>query len=149
MRHHLRRQDVLGGLLLVSVGILALALGAPLEAGTARRMGPGFFPRILAGLLIGLGGYIGVQGFRSATGEVAGRIAWRPLLLVTAAAVAFQLLIDRAGLVAATAAVVVLGAVAGRDARPVEVGLLASILAVGTALLFVYVLQLPLPLWGR
>jgi hypothetical protein len=84
-----------------------------------------------------------------ADAEIATRIVWRPLMLITAAVLAFQLLIDRAGLIAATVAVVVVGAIAGRDARIAEVGALAAIMAVCTAVLFVHVLNLPLPLWGR
>lgn len=145
----LRRQNVLGGLLLVAFGVFGLVLGASLDMGTARRMGPGFFPRVLSWLLIALGGLIGVQGVMASGGETASRVAWRPLMLVTTAVVTFQLLIDWAGLVAATAAVVVLGAIAGRDARPVEVGALAAIMAICVALVFVHVLNLPLPLWGR
>jgi uncharacterized membrane protein len=149
MLHILRRQDVLGGLLLVVFGILGLALGTSLDMGTARRMGPGFFPRILSWLLIAIGGVIGAQGVMASGGETASRVTWRPLLLITIAVVAFQLLIDRLGLLAATASVVALGAFAGRDARPAEVAMLAVSLAVCVAVLFVYVLNLPLPLWGR
>jgi hypothetical protein len=149
MLHILRRQDVLGGLLLAVFGILGLAFGASLDMGTARRMGPGFFPKLLSWLLIAIGALIGAQGALAPGGEAASRVTWRPLVLITMAVLAFQLLIDRLGLIVATAAVVALGAVGGRDARPVEVGVLAVILAACTAVLFVYVLNLPLPLWGR
>lgn len=149
MRTVFRRQNVLGGLLLVAFGVLGLALGASLDMGTARRMGPGFFPRILSWMLIALGGGIAAHGAMVSDAPTATRVAWRPLVLITAAVVAFQLLIDRTGLIAATAAVVGLGAVAGRDARAAEVAALALIMAVCVALLFVYVLNLPLPLWGR
>src|SRR5512139_656105 len=124
-----QRQNVLGGVLLVAFGVLGLVLGASLDMGTARRMGPGFFPRVLSWLLIAIGGAIAAQGAVASHGETATRITWRPLVLITIAVMAFQFLIDRAGLIAATAAVVSLGAVAGRDARPTEVGILAVIMA--------------------
>jgi hypothetical protein len=149
MRNLFRRQNVLGGALLVAFGVLGLVLGASLDMGTPLRMGPGFFPRTLSWLLVALGGVIAAQGIVALDAETATRVVWRPLVLITTAVVAFQLLIDRAGLMAATAAVVVLGAVAGRDARPAEVGALAVIMAICTAVLFVHVLNLPLPLWGR
>jgi hypothetical protein len=76
-------------------------------------------------------------------------VAWRPLLLISAAIGAFWLAIDRVGLVAATILVILLGGLAGRDARPLEIGALAVFMAAATALLFVYALNLPLPLWGR
>jgi hypothetical protein len=149
MVHIFRRQNVLGGLLLVAFGILGLLLGTSLDLGTAHRMGPGFFPRVLSWLLIAIGGTLAAQGAMASGGETVTRITWRPLVLVTIAVLAFQLLIDRVGLIAATAAVVGVGAVAGRDARPIEVATLAVIMAACTAVLFVYVLNLPLPLWGR
>lgn len=149
MAHFLQRQNVLGGLLLVAFGVLGLVLGASLDLGSARRMGPGFFPRVLSWLLIAIGGVIAAQGVVASDSETATRITWRPLVLITIAVMAFQFLIDRAGLIAATAAVVGLGAVAGRDARATEVAALAVIMAVCVAVLFVYVLNLPLPLWGR
>ena len=142
------RQDVLGGLLLVAFGAAGLALGASLDMGTARRMGPGYFPTILSWSLIVLGGAIAVRGALK-NGIPATRVRWRSVVLVTLAAVIYGYLIDRVGLIAATIAVVVLGAYAGRDARPIEVAALAVILAASAVGLFVYGLGQPLPLWGR
>ena len=142
------RQDVLGGLLLVAFGAAGLALGASLEMGTARRMGPGYFPTILSCSLIVLGGAIAVRGALK-SGLPATRVRWRSVVLVTLAAAIFGYLIDRVGLIAATIAVVVLGAYAGRNARPIEVAALAAILAASAVGLFVYGLGQPLPLWGR
>lgn len=147
MLQRLGRQDVLGGLLLAAFGLLGLVLGADLDVGTARRMGPGYFPRILSWLLILLGAGIVLSARRD--GEAATRVAWRPLLLISGAIGAFWLAIDRVGLVAATILVILLGGLAGRDARPLEIGALAVFMAAATALLFVYALNLPLPLWGR
>lgn len=144
----LRRVDVLGGLLLVAFGVAGLIFGASLDMGTARRMGPGFFPTILSWLLIGLGFLIAAGGLVRA-GATATGVVWRPLILVTIAVSIFGGLIDRAGLLVATAAVVVLGSFAGRDARPLEVAGLAVAMAICAALLFVYALGQPLPLWGR
>ena len=149
MVHIFRRQNVLGGLLLIAFGIFGLLLGTSLDVGTAHRMGPGFFPRLLSWLLIAIGGTVAAQGAMAAGGETVTRVAWRPLVLVTVAVLAFQLLIDRVGLIAATTVVVGVGAAAGRDARPIEVATLAAIMAAGVAVLFVYALNLPLPLWGR
>jgi hypothetical protein len=148
MRDLLRRQDVLGGLLLIAFGLLGLLLGTDLDPGTARRMGPGFFPRILSWLLIALGVVVTAGGVRT-RGESVTPVLWRALVYIMAAVVAFWLAIDRAGLVAATIAVIGLGGLGGRNPRPLEIVLLAVSMSVATALLFVYALNLPLPLWGR
>jgi putative tricarboxylic transport membrane protein len=143
-----RRQDVLGGLLLAACGMLGLVLGRSLSIGTARRMGPGFFPSVLSWLLILLGiGIAGAGALRA--GTPASGVTWRPLILVTAAVIVFSVLIDRAGLLVATAAVVSVAAFAGRDARWPEVATLAVGMAVCAVALFIYALGLPVPLWGR
>ncbi len=143
-----RRQDVLGGLLLAAWGAAGLLFGRSLNIGTARRMGPGFFPAILSWLLILLG--LAIAGAGAARGGApASRVTWRPLILVTTAVLVFGLVIDRAGLMAATAAVISVAAFAGRDARWPEVLTLAGAMAICAAALFVYALGLPVPLWGR
>jgi hypothetical protein len=149
MSNILLRQNVLGGLLLVLFGVLGLALGASLDIGTVRRMGPGFFPRILSWLLVGIGAGIALAGARDASADRVSAGAWRPLAMVTIALLCFQLLIDRLGLVVATIAVVGIAALGGRDTRWPEVAALAGVLAAGAALLFVKALDLPIPLWGR
>ncbi|MFM8677995.1 MAG: tripartite tricarboxylate transporter TctB family protein [Alphaproteobacteria bacterium] len=149
MSHILLRQNVLGGLLLVLFGILGLALGSALEPGTLRRMGPGFFPRVLSWLLVGIGAGVAMSGARDPAAERVAPGEWRPLAMVTIALLCFQLFIDRLGLVAATVAVVGIAALGGRETRWPEVAALAALLAVGSALLFVVALDLPIPLWGR
>ena len=149
MARVLQRQNVLGGLLLVVFGVLALVLGASLDMGSARRMGPGFFPRILSWLLIVIGGATAAQGTVASDGETATAITWRPVIFITIAVSVFGALIDRVGLIIATAAVVALGSLAGRDRRLLEIAGLAVAMAICAALLFVYALGQPLPLWGR
>jgi putative tricarboxylic transport membrane protein len=77
-----RRLDVLGGVLLVAFGVAGLVFGGPLDMGTTRRMGPGFSPKTLSWLLIGLGSSIAAGGLMRA-GETATRITWRPVILIT------------------------------------------------------------------
>jgi len=140
--------DVLGGLLLVAFGVAGLVFGASLDMGTARRMGPGFFPTILSWLLIGLGVLVAAGGL-ARSGATATGIAWRPVILITISVAVFGALIDSVGLLVATAAVVVLASFAGRDARPLEIVGLAVAMAICAGLLFVYALGQPLPLWRR
>ena len=48
-------KDFFAGLLFIAFGIAAIAIGSNYPLGTAARMGPGYFPRILGILLIALG----------------------------------------------------------------------------------------------
>ena len=144
----LLQPDILGGAVLACFGVLGLVFGASLDVGTTRRMGPGYFPKLLSWLLVVLGGIVAAVGLKAKAATVSA-VVWRPVALITVAVVVFGVLMDRAGLLLATAAVIGLSAFAGRDARPVEVVALAAAMAVLAAVLFVYLLGLPLPLWVR
>ena len=51
-------KDFWAGLLFIGLGILAITVGSRYNLGTAARMGPGYFPRILGILLIVIGAII-------------------------------------------------------------------------------------------
>ena len=62
-------KDFWSGALFIAIGIATIVLGSRYTLGTAARMGPGYFPRILGILLIALGGILAVR----ATAHGAGR----------------------------------------------------------------------------
>ncbi len=49
------KRDFLAGLMFIAIGVAALVSGRDLRMGTAVRMGAGFFPFVLTGVLILLG----------------------------------------------------------------------------------------------
>ena len=133
--------DLLSGLLFAALGAGALYISWRYPAGTAARMGPGYFPHLVSSLLVLLGGILIVRAwFRP--GETIAALDLRPLMFVLLGTLAFGLLIERAGLIAASAVVVVASRLARPGFRAVEVLLLAAGLAGGAALLFVYALGL-------
>ena len=75
--------------------------------------------------------------------------AWgeRSLFLVLSATVAFGYLLRPLGLVIATAVLVFVSAYGGHEFRVKEVTILFAMLAVFSALVFVWGLTLPIPLW--
>ena len=68
-------------------------------------------------------------------------------MLVSLAVLAFAFLLEPAGLLVATLAIVLIGAFGGPEFRLLEVLILAAGLALGSVVLFVYGLKLPLPIW--
>lgn len=116
--------------------------------GRAIKMGPGYFPIVLAGIL----GLIGVATLvRSFVldGEPVGRFVFRGAATVAGAMVLFGLLLRGGGLVVALLALVFVAATASVHFRwPVAV-LLAVILAAFSVLVFVWGLGLPIPVLGR
>jgi hypothetical protein len=74
-------------------------------------------------------------------------VAWRPLLLISAAVALFAVLLPRAGLALTSLAVVICAGFASYDVRLKENALLAVALALFAVVLFVAVLGLPIPVW--
>src|SRR5262245_42203593 len=138
-------KDVLSGALFIATGLAGLYIGWDYTVGTAFRMGPGYFPRVLCGLLVVLGTVIAIKGLL-AGGEQPERLHFRPLIMVTMAVLAFAGLISTFGLLPAAAAVVLLGAIGGPEFRWLEGVLLAVVLSAGAIGLFKYGLNMTMPI---
>jgi hypothetical protein len=142
-------QDLGAGLVFVLIGAAGAYLGTDLAFGTAGRMGPGYFPMLLSGLIILVGVIIGVRGL-TIDGPPVEAVQVRPLLLITAAILLFGYLLETIGLALTTVALTLVAAYARRDARVPESLLLGVALALFAVLVFVYALSQPLPAWwGR
>ena len=139
-------QDFVSGLMFAGWGIAGLWIGRDYPIGSALRMGPGYVPRLLCWALIALGAIIAIKG-AMVVGEKIERWHWRPLIVVSIAVLAFAFLLEPGGLLAATLAIVVIGAFGGPEFRLVESLVLAAGLAVGAIVIFVYGLKLPMPIW--
>ena len=105
-------QDLLGGLLAVAFGLFAFVTASSYPMGSLLRMGPGFFPCTIAALIMLLGLALIGSGFRSRTNV---DIRLRSVLMIGLGIVIFALLLERAGLVPATLALVLVSS-AGRPA---------------------------------
>ena len=146
--HLLRRKDVLAGVMFIGVAVLGLWASRNYPIGTSTRMSTGYVPRLLCWILLGLGALVIAQGLRAAAAELEpGRFAWRPILLVPAALLAFAFTIGSGGVVAATVAVVAIGGLASRASRPLEVAVAAIGLVLLTLAIFVWGVGLPLQVW--
>lgn len=97
----IKDQDFLTGVMFALVGVGSLAtiyFWDRLSMGTPQRPGTGVLPAILSWCLIGTGGLLIIKAMINPGDEVR-NWAWRPLLAVTAAIVAFGMLSDDLGLV--------------------------------------------------
>lgn len=139
-------QDFVSGLMFAGWGIAGLWIARDYPMGSALRMGPGYMPRMLCWGLIALGAIIAIKGAMVA-GEKIERWHWRPLIVVSIAVLAFAFLLEPGGLLAATFAIVVIGAFGGPEFRLIESLILAAGLAVGAIFIFIYGLKLPMPIW--
>ena len=139
-------KDFWAGVLFVLTGVAAILIGSRYNLGTAARMGPGYFPRILGMLLIVLGGILALRAMRT-NGPPIPAWRWRPTLVVLGSVVLFGLIVNRVGLALSTVILIVLASAASTELRWKEAlvsGLLLAALAVGV---FIIGLKLQLPIW--
>ncbi len=113
-------KDFLSGLMFICFGLVALYFGQKLALGTPVRMGPGYVPRMLSFILLGLGCLICVIALFSG-GEPVERIKWKPLTMVTIGIICFALLFERAGLLPALIVLIFIASLGGEEFKLTEV----------------------------
>jgi hypothetical protein len=149
--------DFFSGVMFTTVGA-AFAVGATTyNIGDGARMGPGYFPLMLGILLSVLGLLIVFQALvvETADGGKIGRWAWKPLFFVIAANVAFGVLLGglpsiglpAMGLILAIYALTIIASLAGEHFKLRDVLVLATILAVGSYIAFIWALKLQIQVW--
>jgi hypothetical protein len=135
-----------GILLLVISAVFAYGL-TELNIGTAYRMGPGYFPMLLTGMLTVFALAMVVNGFRT-DGDPIGEIPWRGLIIVTLSVVLYGATLRGLGFVLALAASVFLSTFASdRWDGKLAVGVTALLVA-SCYLIFIKGLGLPISPFG-
>lgn len=139
-------RDFWAGIMLIVTGAGAIIIARNYAFGTTLRMGPGYFPSVLGGLLCLFGLYLVAVGLRNKE-KMEGR-GWslRALIVLPLALVLFGLLMEHAGFIPALLVLIVGSALAGNEFRLLEVLLLAVGLTAFSVALFIWGLGLPYPL---
>jgi predicted outer membrane lipoprotein len=151
------QKDFFSGLMFMVVGV-AFAWGATnYNLGDGARMGPGYFPLMLGILLAAIGAFTIFEAMVVETedGERVGRIAWKPLSFIIASNVVFGIMLGGLpaigfpsfGLIVGIYALVFIAALAGDEFKFKEVLVLATVLAIGSYVAFVWLLKLQFPVW--
>ena len=140
-------RDFWAGLLFGAFGLFAAVYAAThYSIGTAVRMGPGYFPTWVGGIVALLGFALAIRSLRI-EGPRLPPLYWRPVLFILGGSIAYGYALKPLGLVVSTLLVVLITAAGGHELRWREVVLLAAALAVFSVGVFVYGLGLPFPLW--
>jgi hypothetical protein len=139
-------KDFYAGLFFFFIGIVTVFEARGYSIGTARDMGPGYFPILIGYLLVMIGGVATVRGLWL-KGEGIKIPLTRPLVMVSCAALSFALLLKPCGLIIALLALVLLSCLGSREFGIRYAVILFFILAAIATVLFVYILGLPLPLF--
>ena len=138
-------RDFWAGLMLIGMGTAAMVMARGYRFGSALRMGPGFFPTVLGGILVVFGVFVAAIGMRSGE-KIQGRVSLRALVLLPLSLILFGVLMERVGFVPALVALVFVSAASGREFKLIEVLLLTGILTLASLALFIWGLGLPYPL---
>lgn len=137
------RNDTIAGLAIAAIAAIAYLLSKDLRIGTLARIGPGFFPILLTGVLAVLSAILVITSFFRKS-DPAEKWYPRPILFISLSVVVFGLLIERTGLIPATIAAVLVSGFSSTATRPRELLLLAPIVAIVVSVIFVFGLGLPI-----
>jgi hypothetical protein len=138
-------KDVWAGMTFMGTGAVAMFIARRYPFGTTLRMGPGYFPRVLGGILIVFGIYVMLRGLRT-NEQIEGNWSVRALIVLPLSMVLFGLMMEHAGFIPALAALVFGSSAASREFKFVEVLLLTVVLVLMSVGLFIWGLGLPYPL---
>jgi Tripartite tricarboxylate transporter TctB family len=151
------QRDFFSGVMFAVVGV-AFAWGATTyNVGSGARMGPGYFPLMLGILMtvIGLGIMFTGLTVETEDGELIGKWAWKQVVYIIGANLAFGVLlgglpsigVPAMGMIIAIYALVLIASLAGSEFELRKVLILATVLAVGSYLAFIWALKLQIQVW--
>jgi hypothetical protein len=138
-------KDFWAGLMLIAIGAASIFIARGYPFGSTMRMGPGYFPSLLGGILALFGIYVLIIGVRR-DDKITVHCSTRALIVLPLSLVAFGLLMNYAGFIPAMAVLIFGSACAGQDFKFVEVLLLTVILTGLSVAIFIWCLGLPYPL---
>ena len=151
------QKDFFSGLMFTAVGI-AFAWGASTyNVGSGARMGPGYFPLMLGILMAVIGAGIMFTSLTVETndGEHIGKWAWKQVVFILGANLAFGVLlgglpsvgVPAMGMIIAIYALVLIASLAGNEFDLKKVLVLATVLAIGSYIAFIWALKLQIQVW--
>ena len=140
--------DLLAGGIFVLIGGAFVVGSLSYELGTPLRMGPGYFPLLVGGIMAALGVAIVVKGL--VAGEVLsfGTIPWRAVIVISLALVFFGFTVRRLGFVPTSAVTAFLTTLASSRMPLLKALAVTAGLTLASTLIFVVGLQVRIPLWG-
>jgi putative tricarboxylic transport membrane protein len=144
-------RDFWAGVVYIALGAVGMWMAREYPFGSALRMGPGYFPTVLGGLMIAFGILVLVAGIRNNV-KMKGTWSWRALIVLPLATFVFGFIMEEWGFIPAMLVLIPLSAASGNEFKWGEIILLTIGLTVICTGVFIYGLGLPYPLvkglWG-
>jgi hypothetical protein len=144
-------RDFFAGLVYITTGAVGMIIALDYPFGSALRMGPGYFPTVLGGMMIAFGVAVLLMGVKN-NEKIKGGWSIRALIVLPIAAVVFGYVMEHVGFIPALALLIPLAAASGNEFKwkeiiPLTIGLIVISLSI-----FIWGLGLPYPLikglWG-
>ena len=140
-------KDFWAGIMFIGIGALAMFAARSYSFGSTLRMGPGYFPSMLGGILILFGLFILAKGLRGSSERLKGRLSVRALIVLPLSVLLFGVLIGHFGFIPALVVLIIGSAAAGEEFKFFEVVLLTVFLTLLSLAVFIWGLGLPYPLF--
>ena len=137
----------LSGLMFIGIGAVAIFIAQDYPMGSALRMGPGYFPIVLGGIIGLFGIYELILGLMKSD-PVKGNWSIRALIILPVAAVIFGIMMENFGFVPALIALIFVSAAASKEFKFLEVLMSAVVITIASVAVFIYGLGLPYPLFS-
>ena len=150
MNSFLKNKDLLAGLMFIVIGVVFFVGAYNYQMGTAARMGPGYFPRILGGVMAVLGVIVAGIGLKNqAQWAATDGIGWtrKPVIILTAAVVLFGATLPSLGMVIAIILLTIISGIAAHDKNYRELAIITVIMCLFCAAVFVWGLKLQMKLF--
>jgi hypothetical protein len=140
------QKDFWAGVLFLGTGILFMVLSQDYTLGTAAKMGPGYFPTMLGGLMASLGALIMIPSLRRNTPqERIQKVDFKSLLLILAAVMVYALTLPSLGFIVALVLLVLISSLASHDFSIKATAISSVVLLIGSWAVFVKGLELQFP----
>jgi hypothetical protein len=138
-------RDFFAGLLYIGLGAVAMWIARDYPFGSALRMGPGYFPSVLGGIMIGFGIIVVLMGIKN-NEKIKPGFSWRALIVLPIATVVFGVTMEEAGFIPALALLIPVSAAASKEFKWLEVLFLTIGLILLSLAVFIWGLGLPYPM---
>jgi hypothetical protein len=144
-------RDFWAGVVYIALGVVGMWIARDYPFGSALRMGPGYFPTVLGGIMIAFGIMVLLMGIKN-NEKMKGTWSLRALIVLPLATAVFGFVMEEWGFIPAMVLLVPMSAASGNEFKWGEIILLTIGLTIICTGVFIYGLGLPYPLvkgfWG-
>jgi drug/metabolite transporter (DMT)-like permease len=145
LRNH---KDFWAGIMFLAFGVLFIFWSRSYQLGTAAKMGPGYFPTVLGGIMAVLGLIIVLGAFSRSNEETrVERIGFKEIFLVLAGVAAFAFLLNYLGMMLSIIIMAFIAATASHEFKVKETAINSVVMCVLAYVFFAYLLEIQMPTW--